>query len=71
MSSKYSRVAKMGSKSSKNGNRRAAYFDKGDQVIVGREHRGVVVKCTKSYVIVEINGEQAAYNPFYVEAIDE
>jgi len=69
MASKFNRVASMGSKSSKYGNQRAAYFEKGDTVIVAREHRGVVVKATASYVIVEINGEQAAYNPRYVEEV--
>ncbi len=65
--SKYNRVAKMGSKSSKYGTQRAAHFDNGDLVIVNREDRGVVVRSTLHYVIVEINGAQGAYNPRYVE----
>lgn len=70
MSSKYSRVASMGSKSSKYGNQRAAYFDKGEQVIVGRASRGIVIKATANYVIVEIDGVQGSYNPRYVESVE-
>lgn len=71
MSSKFNRVASMGSKNSKYGSQRAAYFDKGEQVIVAREKRGIVIKCTTSYVIVEIDGEQTSYNPRYVESVNE
>ncbi len=69
MAGKFNRVASMGSKNSKYGSQRGAYFTKGDQVIVAREQRGVVIKATNAYVIVEINGVQASYNPRYVEEV--
>ncbi len=65
--SKYSRVAKMGSRSSKYGQQRNEMFDKGDKVIIMRETRGIVVKCKSDYVIVNVDGYESAYTLRYVE----
>jgi hypothetical protein len=65
--SKFNRVASMGSKSSKYGNQRSETFDKGDKVIIMRETRGIVVKCTSTYVIVNVDGFESAYTLRYVE----
>lgn len=74
--SKYNRVAKMGSNSSKYGTQRNE-FEKGDAVVVrGLNNeiadRGIVHKATaRSVIVVRGNGEQVAYNPRFVEASEE
>lgn len=66
MSSKFNRVAKMGSKSSKYGEQRAACFEKGDVVTVDGL-RGIVERSGRGFVHITINGITSSYNPRFVK----